>query len=112
MSRRRQVVAAIAILALGVAAGWVLRGERRGSLTVVPESDRAAILNRPDPGSPSGRTTTRLTLRRVTGGPEGTIEYDRVPTVTSPDGIKDLVLTDRDWVITIGSRAYFLSLRD
>lgn len=77
------------------------------------EAERNVHIDRPDPTTPTGRRTERLTIWRVTGGPEGTREFRTVPEVTAPDGTKDFAIVGTElWTLTIGQRSYVIGPRD
>jgi hypothetical protein len=77
------------------------------------DHDRAVRIDRPDPTSPTGRKSALLTVLRVTGGPEGTIQYAPIPERVSPSGVSDFDIHDTPlWVVSIGQRSYVLGPRD
>lgn len=112
--RSRSLLAAVFVAGLGVGVLLGVGAERRSaraSGTTPPHNERAVCIDQPDPSSPTGRRTVRLTVMRVTGGPEGTTEHGPIATKRSPDGVHDLLLTDADWVVSIGQRSYLMTLR-
>jgi len=101
---------AVAVVAFTV--GWVASKRSDVSRVNAPEHERAVFVNRPDPASPSGRSSVRLTVRRVVSGSEGTIEYEPIAYQTNEQGTTEMVITDRDWVVCIGQRCYLMTLRE
>jgi hypothetical protein len=112
----RRMILAASLLAVGAACGWLARSDRTPRPGLAPErvdaNLRAVRIDRPDPTSPSGRKSTLLSVYRVTGGPEGTIEYAPVPTRTSPSGVEDIHPGPEMWVLSVGQRSYVFGPRD
>lgn len=99
---------------LAFAGGWATSARShtapRGGL---PDRDPPlASVDYPTGESPTGRRHALLVVRRVTGGPEGAVEYGPVAERVGPDGTRDLVVTPDDFVVTIGKRTYLMTPRD
>lgn len=107
---RRQFGFALAFVVGFVACHLACGTARRPGPTA---AERSVHIDRPDPTAKTGRRTDRLTVWRVTGGPEGTHEYRPVPEVVAPDGTRDFAIVGTDlWTLTIGPRTYVLGPRD
>ncbi len=108
----RRFLFALAVV-VAFACGWLVRAKQSSPTRERTDTNlRAVRISQPDPTSPGGRKSTLLAIYRVTGGPEGTIEYAPVPTRTSPDGVEDIHPGPEMWVCSIGQRSYVFGPRD
>lgn len=103
----------IVIFLSGILLGRYSQPIKRMEGFIPPDSsDRIVLVDYPDSTTVTKRKTMRLTIIRVTGGMDGTTEYEPIQETVNVHGVHDLVVRPNDWVISIGQRSYLLSKRD